>query len=81
MAAVWEPDLLLTDVMMPQMTGIEAAIQIRLVLPSCKVLLFSGEPQTAREIEDTRLDGKPFELIDKPIHPTVLLDKLRTLWE
>ena len=38
------PDVLITDVEMPGMTGIEAAIITRRKLPNCKILLLSGRP-------------------------------------
>src|SRR5260370_16440123 len=41
------PDLVISDVIMPDMNGIEAAIQIRNILPACRILLFSGQPPTA----------------------------------
>ena len=43
----FKPDMLISDVIMTGMTGIEAAIQTRAKLPSCKVLLFSGQAATA----------------------------------
>ena len=43
MARNLSPDLLITDVVMPGISGIEAAIQVRDMLPACKVLLFSGQ--------------------------------------
>ena len=45
------PDLVITDVIMPDMNGIEAAIQIRAMLPACKILLFSGQAATADLLE------------------------------
>ena len=39
----FEPEMLITDVIMPGMTGIEVAIAVRNRLPDCKILLFSGD--------------------------------------
>jgi CheY-like chemotaxis protein len=75
----WKPDLLVSDVMMPELTGIEAAIQIRLLIPECKVLLFSGQTETAAMLSDARLRGYDFEILEKPVHPTDLIDRLRLL--
>jgi CheY-like chemotaxis protein len=43
----FEPDIFISDVLMPKMTGIEAAIEILAQCPACKVLLFSGVAATA----------------------------------
>jgi DNA-binding response OmpR family regulator len=51
------PDLLITDVMMPEMTGIDLAIRLRDHYPECKVLLFSGKAATADLLEDARRRG------------------------
>lgn len=72
-----EPDLIISDVIMPDMNGIEAAIRIREILPSCKILLFSGQAATADLLEKARLDGHEFEILAKPVHPQDLLAKLR----
>src|ERR1039457_7335111 len=47
LARTEKPDLIISDVIMPDMNGIEAAIHIREFLPACKVLLFSGQAATA----------------------------------
>ena len=73
----FRPDMLITDVIMTGMTGIEAAIAIRAKLPSCKILLFSGQAATADLLEKARQDGYEFEILAKPVHPTDLLAKLR----
>src|SRR5438552_13311292 len=49
-----QPELIISDVIMPDMNGIEAAIQIRGFLPSCKILLFSGQAATADLLESAR---------------------------
>ena len=47
-------DVVLTDLKMPDMNGIEAAIRIRQILPACKILLFSGQAATADLLEKAR---------------------------
>jgi len=71
------PDLIISDVIMADMNGIEAAIRIRSFLPSCKILLFSGQAATADLLEDARKQGHEFEILAKPVHPQDLLAKLR----
>lgn len=71
-----QPDLIISDVIMPDMNGIEAAIQIRSFLPSCKILLFSGQAATADLLESARAKGHEFEILAKPVHPQDLLAKL-----
>ena len=71
------PDLIISDVIMDDMNGIDAAINIRQFLPSCKILLFSGQAATADLLEKARTQGHEFEILAKPVHPTDLLAKLR----
>lgn len=72
------PDLIISDVIMPDMNGIEAAIQIRKFLPDCKILLFSGQAATADLLKTARAQGHEFEILAKPVHPQDLLAKLRS---
>jgi CheY-like chemotaxis protein len=71
------PDLIISDVIMQDMDGIEAAIHIREFLPSCKILLFSGQAATADLLENARSQGHDFEILAKPVHPSELLAKLK----
>ena len=71
------PDLIISDVIMPDMNGIEAAIRIRQLLPGCKILLFSGQAATAELLEKARQEGHEFEILAKPVHPQDLLAQLR----
>jgi len=73
------PDLIVTDVMMPDMNGIDMAIQVREFLPSCKILLFSGQAATADLLKDAAAKGHMFELLAKPVHPQDLIAKLAAL--
>ena len=77
LAGTMKPDMVISDVIMTGMTGIEAAIQIRTLLPKCKILLFSGQAATADLLEMARTQGHEFEILAKPVHPTDLLAKLR----
>jgi CheY-like chemotaxis protein len=67
------PDLLLSDVVMPGMSGIDLAIQIREACPACRILLFSGQAATSDMLEVARQQGHEFNILSKPIHPTDLL--------
>ena len=78
-ARQFSPQVLLCDVMMPDMNGLEAALQIRAIVPECRVLLFSGQAGVLDLIQEARLRGHEFELLLKPIHPSELLDRLRSL--
>jgi DNA-binding NtrC family response regulator len=40
------PDALISDVVMPSISGVQLAIQIHEACPNCKVLLFSGQSLT-----------------------------------
>ena len=72
------PDLIISDVIMPDMNGIDAAIKIRGFHPTCKILLFSGQAATADLLETARQQGHEFEILAKPVHPQDLLAKLRS---
>lgn len=71
------PDLLLSDVAMPLLSGIDLAIKVQEICPNCKVLLFSGQAATADLLEAARADGYRFDLIYKPVHPKDLLRKIQ----
>lgn len=75
------PNLLITDVVMPQMSGIDLAIHAKEICPSCKILLFSGQAGTADLLQVARQRGHDFQVLSKPIHPTDLLQNIRNLTE
>ena len=71
------PDLLLSDVAMPEISGVELAIRIRESCPDCRILLFSGQASTANLLDTARQNGHNFDVLSKPIHPTDLLKSIR----
>ncbi len=77
-AGEFRPDMIISDVIMSDMNGIDTAIQIRSLLPDCKVLLFSGQAATADLLERARAQGYEFEILAKPVHPQDLLARLRS---
>lgn len=76
-AALWQPQFFLSDVVMPGMSGIEAAILIRQICPECRILLISGRAVTTELLADARRRGHDFEALPKPTHPAVLLERFR----
>jgi CheY-like chemotaxis protein len=78
-AKEWKPNLLLSDVCMPGMSGTEAAIQICKLIPECRVLLFSGYAGFADLLSDTKAQGYHFEVLQKPLHPADLIARLQAI--
>ncbi len=73
------PDVLICDVIMPTLNGIEAAKQIRVLLPSTHIILFSGQAAATDLVNKAELEGHRFELLAKPIKPEALLLVIRRL--
>jgi CheY-like chemotaxis protein len=75
-ALLMPPELLITDVMLPGMSGIELAITIRRIFPDCRVLLFSGQAATTDLLTSAKRSGHEFTLLSKPVYPTDLLRRV-----
>jgi CheY-like chemotaxis protein len=73
------PDILISDVMMPELSGIDLAIELRELYPKCKVLLFSGQAATSDLLERARERGQDFRLLLKPVLPVELLAEIDRL--
>jgi CheY-like chemotaxis protein len=66
-------DLLMTDVVMPHMSGDELATQLRDTRPGTRILFMSGSEQ--QDLGDTLAACAPF--IQKPFTPNTLARKVR----
>ncbi len=78
-ARTLRPDIVISDVLMPGISGIEMAIRVKEVLDATKVVLLSGQASTAQLIQQAANAGHHFELLAKPIHPEELVSKLKQL--
>ena len=70
------PDLLISDVVMPGMSGIELAISLSQNVPECKILLFSGQAATVDLLAKARTMGHNFTTLSKPVHPKDMLRRV-----
>ena len=73
------PDIVMADVLMPRMNGIETAKAISKISPETRILLFSGQAATVDLLRQARSAGVEFDLLPKPIHPEELLRKIKRL--
>lgn len=70
------PDIVLSDVVMPKLNGVDTVLAIRELCPKTRILLFSGQAGTANILQHARASGHQFELLPKPVHPDELLRRL-----
>lgn len=75
-ALLTPPDMLITDVVLPGMSGIDLAITVKRIFPDCKIILFSGQASTADLLAAAHRDGHQFVLLNKPVHPADLLARI-----
>jgi DNA-binding response OmpR family regulator len=75
----WAPDLAILDVMLPKMNGIELAMVLKKHFPACGILLFSGQPSVEALVENAKRDGHQFDILAKPVHPSVMLDAVSAM--
>ena len=71
------PDILISDVAMHGINGVDVAIAVTRGTPKCRVVLFSGQAATADLLRRAEDAGYRFEILAKPVHPRTLLTLLR----
>jgi len=79
--AGWRPDIAVLDVVLPGMNGLDFAVLLAQQAPSCRIVHLSGQPRSSELREQAALEGHPFEILAKPMHPEVLLAHLASLLE
>ena len=67
------PQVVISDVVMPGMNGIELADYYAAHHPDCKVLLISGNVATCQLADAAAAQGRLPTLMAKPVHPAEIL--------
>lgn len=74
-AADFSPNLLISDVCMDGVNGVEAAVAITAMLPGCRVLFLSGIA-SMYDLMSAAPEGLVYSFIPKPLHPLDLLNAI-----
>lgn len=78
-AKIIKPDLILMDVMMPEMDGIEACEEIRKINSLKKTLIVFLTARTEEFSQLAAYDSGADDYITKPVKPKVLMSKIKAL--
>jgi len=74
------PDLLISDIVMPELSGLDLGLQLHAICPNCKIIFFSAQAASASLLDLVRGNDHSFDFLMKPVHPTDLLHAIRNLW-
>jgi CheY-like chemotaxis protein len=77
LAAASRFDILVTDVMMEPMNGVELARAFCELYPNAQIFLISGTTEAAASVLANFDCERAFPLLKKPIYPGELIEKLR----
>jgi len=77
-AALTPPQVLLTDVIMPKLNGVEFAILFKALCPECQILLMSGHNLADGLLQEAENRGHAFRILAKPFQPDVLRELIST---
>ena len=75
LAERFRPDVLLSDIRMSRLDGVEAAKRIWALHPDCRVILFTAQT-ISREMRQM-IRGLKFELLQRPLRPDDVLAALK----
>jgi DNA-binding NarL/FixJ family response regulator len=70
------PELVISDITLPGMNGIELGMTIRRIFPDCKVILSSGKSHSGELFEAAFSAGNHFVFLHKPVPPDLLLARV-----
>jgi two-component system cell cycle sensor histidine kinase/response regulator CckA len=70
-------DLMITDIVMPQMSGHELACEMNARRPAMKVLYMSGYADRSRE--QSKFSGSAYAYLEKPFSPDAMMREVRAI--
>src|SRR3990172_11152613 len=70
----WRPDGVVTDMMLPDVDGIELVRRFKQIEPEAEVIVITGQGNIPRSVEAVKAGA--FDFLEKPIDGERLLDKL-----
>src|SRR5512144_655016 len=70
----WRPDAVVTDMMLPDVDGIELVRRFKQLDPEAEVIVITGQGNIQRAVEAVKAGA--FDFLEKPIDADRLLDKL-----
>lgn len=74
-AKEFRPHVVLSDIHMQKLNGIETALRFRQSHPECRIILFTASPMSADHYE--RILRLGFEFLQRPLHPLEVVALLR----
>jgi DNA-binding NtrC family response regulator len=69
------PHVVLSDIHMQKIDGIETALRFRESQPECRIILFTASPMSGELYE--RISHLGFEFLQRPLHPLEVVALLR----
>jgi DNA-binding NtrC family response regulator len=70
----WHPDVVVTDMLLPDVDGIDLVRKFKQLDPEAEVILISGQGNIPRSVEAVKAGA--FDFLEKPVDAERLLDKL-----
>jgi CheY-like chemotaxis protein len=67
------PNILLCDINLPDIDGIQISLEVKNAFPDCRIVLLSGEITSTELLEEAEEQGYRFEVLAKPTEPQQLL--------
>jgi DNA-binding response OmpR family regulator len=75
-AETWQPDVLISEIILSGMSGLDFAKKLTARYPDCSIILHSGQVSGVVVAEALSLN---YLFFPKPMHPSVLIDRVHAL--